>query len=43
LYNQGFRNFRQGYAASIAWVLFLLIFGATIFQFQRQRTSGATD
>ena len=43
LYNQGFRNFRQGYAASIAWVLFFLIFGATIFQFQRQRTSGATD
>jgi ABC-type sugar transport system permease subunit len=41
LYNQGFRNFRQGYAAAIAWVLFLLIFGATIFQFQRQRTSGA--
>ncbi len=43
LYNQGFRNFRQGYASSIAWVLFLLIFGATIFQFQRQRNSGATN
>jgi len=37
LYNQGFRNFRQGYASAIAWVLFLLIFGATLFQFQRQR------
>jgi ABC-type sugar transport system permease subunit len=37
LYNQGFRNFRQGYASSIAWVLFLLIFGITLLQFQRQR------
>lgn len=43
LYNQGFRNFRQGYAAAIAWVLFLLIFAATIFQFQRQRTAGAVE
>jgi ABC-type sugar transport system permease subunit len=38
LYNQGFRNFRQGYASSIAWVLFLLIFGLTLLQFQRQRS-----
>lgn len=37
LYNQGFRNFRQGYASAIAWVLFLLIFGLTLLQFQRQR------
>ncbi|MCP4424610.1 MAG: sugar ABC transporter permease [Chloroflexi bacterium] len=37
LYNQGFRNFRQGYASAIAWVLFLLIFGVTLLQFQRQR------
>ena len=37
LYTQGFRNFRQGYASAIAWVLFLLIFGVTLFQFQRQR------
>jgi ABC-type sugar transport system permease subunit len=41
LYNQGFRNFRQGYASAIAWVLFLLIFGLTIFQFQRQRSETA--
>ncbi len=40
LYSQGFRNFRQGYASAIAWVLFLLIFGLTLFQFQRQRSSG---
>jgi ABC-type sugar transport system permease subunit len=41
LYTQGFRNFRQGYASAIAWVLFLLIFGLTLFQFQRQRSSSA--
>jgi ABC-type sugar transport system permease subunit len=41
LYNQGFRNFRQGYASAIAWVLFLLIFGLTMFQFQRQRSETA--
>ncbi len=41
LYTQGFRNFRQGYASAIAWVLFLLIFGLTIFQFQRQRSAAA--
>lgn len=41
LYTQGFRNFRQGYASAIAWVLFLLIFGLTILQFQRQRNAAA--
>jgi len=40
LYQKGFQRFEQGYASAIAWVLFLLIFGATLFQFQRQRTSG---
>jgi multiple sugar transport system permease protein len=39
LYTQGFRNFRQGYASAIAWVLFVLIFGLTLLQFQRQRSS----
>jgi multiple sugar transport system permease protein len=37
LYQKGFQRFEQGYSAAIAWVLFLLIFGATLFQFQRQR------
>lgn len=41
LYQKGFQRFEQGYASAIAWVLFLLIFGATLFQFQRQRASGA--
>ena len=42
LYQKGFQRFEQGYASAIAWVLFLLIFGATLFQFQRQRTSGSS-
>jgi ABC-type sugar transport system permease subunit len=37
LYQNGFQRFRQGYAASIAWVLFLAIFVVTIIQFRRQR------
>ncbi|KAA3642150.1 MAG: sugar ABC transporter permease [Chloroflexi bacterium] len=41
LYSQGFRNFRQGYASSIAWVLFILILGLTLVQFQRQRAAEA--
>jgi ABC-type sugar transport system permease subunit len=39
LYQQGFQRFQQGYAAAIAWVLFILIFGVTLVQFQRQRAS----
>jgi ABC-type sugar transport system permease subunit len=42
LYQKGFQRFEQGYASAIAWVLFLLIFGVTVFQFQRQRTSGSS-
>ena len=37
LYQNGFQRFRQGYASSIAWVLFLVIFAATVIQFRRQR------
>ncbi len=43
LYQKGFQRFEQGYASAIAWVLFLLIFGATLFQFQRQRNTGAVN
>ncbi len=42
LYQNGFQRFRQGYASSIAWVLFLAIFAVTIIQFRRQR-GGAYD
>lgn len=42
LYQNGFQRFRQGYASSIAWVLFLAIFIVTIIQFRRQR-GGAYD
>lgn len=41
LYQRGFQRFDQGYASAIAWVLFLLIFGATLLQFQRQRDNQA--
>lgn len=41
LYQKGFQRFEQGYASAIAWVLFILIFGATLFQFQRQRRAGS--
>jgi ABC-type sugar transport system permease subunit len=39
LYRSGFQNFKQGYASAIAWVLFIVIFGLTLIQFQRQRNS----
>ena len=41
LYQNGFQRFRQGYASAIAWVLFLIIFGLTLLQFQRQRAAGS--
>ncbi len=41
LYRSGFQNFKQGYASAIAWVLFLLIFVFTLFQFRRQRADSA--
>jgi ABC-type sugar transport system permease subunit len=41
LYQKGFQRFEQGYASAIAWVLFALIFGITLIQFQRQRGSDA--
>ena len=42
LYQKGFQRFEQGYASAIAWVLFLLIFAVTLYQFQRQRQGGST-
>jgi ABC-type sugar transport system permease subunit len=39
LYRSGFQNFKQGYASALAWVLFIVIFGLTLVQFQRQRRS----
>jgi ABC-type sugar transport system permease subunit len=42
LYTQGFRNFHQGYSSAIDWVLFALILGLTLLQFQRQRAAGSS-
>lgn len=36
LYQNAFQQFQQGYAAAIAWVLFLIIFGITLLYFRRQ-------
>lgn len=41
LYQKGFQRFEQGYASSLAWILFAIIFAATLFQVQRQRMSGS--
>ena len=40
LYQQGFNRFNQGYAAAVAWVLFLFIFAVTLIQFRLQRRYG---
>ncbi|NJN18431.1 MAG: sugar ABC transporter permease [Oscillochloris sp.] len=40
LYQQGFRGFQQGYAAAVAWVVFLFIFLVTLVQFRIQRRYG---
>lgn len=37
IYNQGFQFFKMGYAAAVAWVLFLIIFVLTILQWRYQR------
>lgn len=38
LYQKGFQRFEQGYASAIAWVLFLIIFVATLIQVRRQNS-----
>ena len=46
LYQEAFTNNRQGYASALAWVLFIIIFGFTSFQFRQQRdvaTSGGVS
>ncbi len=40
LYQKGFNRFEQGYAAAVAWVLFLFIFAVTLVQFRLQRRYG---
>ncbi len=39
LYNQGFFGFNFGYASSIAWILFVVIFGITLIQFRVTRNN----
>jgi len=42
LYNEAFKDNRQGYASALAWVLFLIIFTFTFAQFRRDK-DGATS
>jgi multiple sugar transport system permease protein len=37
IYEEGFRNFRMGYAITVAWVLLLIILVFTLIQFRLQR------
>jgi multiple sugar transport system permease protein len=37
IYEEGFQNFRMGYAVSIAWVLLAIIMIFTLLQFWLQR------
>jgi multiple sugar transport system permease protein len=37
IYNVGFQSFHMGYAASIAWILFIVIFIFTLIQFRAQK------
>ncbi len=37
IYNTGWQDFKMGYAAAIAWILFMLLFGLTLLQWMYQR------
>jgi len=41
MYEEGFRWWRMGYAASIAFVLFLIILVATLLQLRLQKREAA--
>ncbi len=43
LYNRGFFRFEFGYASSVAWVLFALIFVVTLVQFRISRSNKAYE
>jgi len=38
MYEQGFKFFHQGYAAAIAWVLFLIVAAVAFVQFRVLRS-----
>jgi len=40
IYNNAFQWFKMGYASSIAWVLFILIFGFTLLQWKLGKKAG---
>jgi len=40
IYDNGFKYFKMGYAASISWILFIIILGITLLQFKYLRGWG---
>jgi multiple sugar transport system permease protein len=40
IYNRAFRDFRMGYASAQSWVLFAVIFTATLIQLAYMRRRG---
>jgi ABC-type sugar transport system permease subunit len=42
LYNEAFKDNRQGYASALAWVLFLIIFAFTFAQFRKDKDGATT-
>lgn len=42
LYEEAFQGNNQGYASALAWVLFLVIFGFTFFQFRQQKDEASS-
>lgn len=38
IYRNAFQFFHMGYAAALAWVLFIIVFAITLFQFRKQDT-----
>ena len=37
IYTEAFQSYRMGYASAIAWVLFVILFAATLVQFMVRR------
>jgi multiple sugar transport system permease protein len=38
IYNAGWQDFKMGYAAAMSWILFILLFAITVFQWRYQKS-----
>ncbi|PJF40177.1 MAG: sugar ABC transporter permease [Chloroflexi bacterium] len=43
LYTRGFERFEFGYASSVAWIVFIIIFAVTLLQFRFSRSTAYED